>query len=75
MFEIQVSDKPKSIQLVLTRQDVRTELPALWLRARSSCSSQRAPAQPAWDAVLAREPPPDAFVWLGDIVYADKPIL
>ena len=41
VFEIQVSDKPKSIQLVLTRQDLRTELPALWLRARSSCSSQR----------------------------------
>ena len=43
--------------------------------ALGSCNSQRAPAQPAWDAVLAREPPPDAFVWLGDIVYADKPIL
>jgi alkaline phosphatase D len=43
--------------------------------ALGSCNSQRAPAQPAWDAMLAREPLPDAFVWLGDIVYADKPIL
>lgn len=41
VFEIRVSDKPKNIRLMLTRQGESTDLPALWLRARSTCNSQR----------------------------------
>ena len=39
--------------------------------AFGSCAKQWLP-QPFWRNITAREP--DAFLWLGDIVYADTPI-
>jgi len=46
--------------------------PAGTLRLAFGSCSQASRAQPFWPAIAARGP--DAFVWLGDIVYADAPI-